>query len=309
MDIFQVSYANYKDQVMRKALQIFHAIAPADALTVYGCGNEYGLACTISGADKQDFEATLQDRSTAVQDGSEAQGLARNEASTERDGRTIVAVAPNPAGWKSYYAGAGDQLSPRIVGGGQRIRLSFTGPDTKSVEVQFSEPSELHDGQASYMPVANWGLDDLLDFSAILPASPCAANGTNTGNANKVALGGGLSMLVPAFGDGAWDIDLATVVPVPSSTYSGYFDVDHDTGAVAVSVKPGAAEMALFDLPFEVYFARKIPLGNSLGLFDVDAYKTQWVSERWKLKISVVKASAGAGDVAGWLLAYRKNPQ
>ena len=167
----------------------------------------------------------------------------------------------------------------------------------------------MHDGQMTYGPIANWTFDDTFDFSVIIPATPARANVGGTGNANKYPIGGGANMFIPAAGNGAWDIDLATAMPVPTEAKNGFYTVDYNTGVVSISRTPGAADFILLDVEIKVYFTRKIPMGNSLGIFDVDAYKTQWVSERWKLLLEVTKASAGVGEVAGWLLAYRRNPQ
>jgi len=230
-------------------------------------------------------------------------------APMERDGRPIVVTAPNPEGWKSYYTGAGDKLAPREIGNGDRLRLSFAGPGTQAIKIQFSEPVEMHDGQMTYSPPVNWTFDDVFDFFVVIPATPSVANGAGTGNANKYPIGGGANMFIPAAGNGAWDIDLATAVPVPMDTPAGFYEANRDSGAVSVGVHPGKSAFTLLDVPLKVYFARKIPMGNSLGIFDVDAYKTQWVSERWLLCLEVIKASAGAGECAGWILAYRRNPQ
>lgn len=227
-----------------------------------------------------------------------------------KDGRRIVVSAPNTEGWNSYYTGAGDQKSPRVLGGGQEIYISFAGPADQSIEVSFSEPVEMHDGQAIYTPAANWSVQDKLNFSMILGATPSVANGGGTGNSNKYPIGGGLSFYIPAEGNGAWDINLATAVPVNSSgDNTGFWDVARDSGVVTPSATPGQAAFNLHDFPLEIFFVRKVPLGAPLGLFDVDAYKTQWIHQNWKIKINVVKVSVGAGEFSGWVLAYRKNTQ
>ncbi len=306
-DIYQVRYENLKLE-LTKGLFLFHAEHPT-GWQVWAMGSTYGLTAVVGGADKVDFDANLVSISRVVQDEQEAIGLNRVDSKLERDGRSVIAVAPNPEGWKSYYSGAGDTTSgARVLGGGQRILETFAGPDTKTITIQYREPVELHDGEAFWRPLDAWDVEDYFDLYVSIPATPATANGSNTGNANKVALGGGAHMFVPAAGNGAWNIDLATAVPVPSETKQGYFDVNRDTGAVSVSSLLGHADWMLFDFPLTIYFLRKISMGSPLGVFDVDAYKTQWISERWQIKIEITKVTTGAGKFGGWLLAYRRNP-
>lgn len=106
------------------------------------------------------------------------------------------------------------------------------------------------------------------------------------------------------------DIDLATAVPAPSGLdQNGYWDVDERTGAVAPSPKPGNAWWHLLDVELKSYFIRCIPLNNPMGVYDVDVYKTEWVSERWTWRMEAHKEAAPAADatLAGWLLIFREH--
>lgn len=225
----------------------------------------------------------------------------------ENDGKVIVTPYPATEGYKTYFTGAGDQLDPLVRGGGPRLRVSWDNIEdrgAKSVEIQFSEPVEIHDGEGYH--TGTWDLDDLLDFQLIMPATATTVSGS--GNCNRVDSGLGYDVIVPAPGNGGYEADLSLAVPVPADLQNpnGYWDVDHDTGEVTPSATPGQAKFHLFSAEQEVYFVRRVALGHPLGCFTVEPYKAEWIHPRWKLKMIVTKNSAGAGNFAGWLLAFRK---
>jgi len=231
---------------------------------------------------------------------------------TEADGRLNVVNAPMSKGWWTWFTGAGDDLNPTPPdsgrGSGTKMNLDFTGPATKDVVIDLLEPVEVHDGQLTYSPVDNWTHDDRFDFKVRMPANQVTPNGGGTGNCNLVDTGEGYNVLVPSFGGpGGYDIDLDAAVPVDASD-AGYWDVDRDTGAVTPTAKtPGTAGWHLLDMQIEIYFMRNMPMGHPLGVLDIDAYKSEWIHNNWKLVIEVTKTSAGAGTLSAWMLWYRKN--
>jgi hypothetical protein len=48
-----------------------------------------------------------------------------------------------------------------------------------------------------------------------------------------------------------------------------------------------------------------MPMGNPLGLFDIDTYKAEWIHQNWKLRLWVDKQTDSAGDVGVWLMLFR----
>jgi hypothetical protein len=229
--------------------------------------------------------------------------------SLERDGKIIVTPFPASEGYKTWFTGAGDQLSPLVRGGGQRIKLAWDAAEprgAKSIDLRFAEPVEMHDGGAHYVPVVNWGVDDLMTVKVVLPATVTTASGA--GNCNKVPSGLGYDIVVPAPGNGGFNVDLAVdAVPVPAKAKDGFWDVDYNTGIIKPSVTPGAAGYHLLALEVTATFLRNVPLGHSLGEYNIDAYKVEYIHPRWLIRITVDKQSAGAGDFAGWLLMFREN--
>jgi hypothetical protein len=230
--------------------------------------------------------------------------IIRLDAPAEPDGKPVFVMSPSTEGWMTWFTGSGDDLSPTPPasgrGEGTKLEIDFAGPGTEEVAIQMLEPVEIHDGQLCWDP-ALWTKADRWSFKVRMPATVTTPN-AGAGNCNLVDLGG-YNLIVPAAGDGSHDIDLGQAVPVPSST--GYWDVDHDTGAVAPSTS--SASWVLLDLQIESYFMRNMPLSNPLGIFDIDTYKAEWISERWKLVLEVVRSSAGSADVSGWLMFFREH--
>lgn len=233
----------------------------------------------------------------------------------EADGKQVVVASPATQGWKTWLTGAGDQLDPLQRGDGPRLRLSFTEPDTKTVEVQFNEPVEIHDGHGDVKPAGSaagcWGLDDYLDVYSRIPATPVSA-GAGAGNANAQAIGGGAELYVPApDADGDTTINLATAVPAPASANDGYWNTDYETG---VTTPIAAGDLAapngncnLFNFELKAFLMRRIQLGNTLGEVDIDTYKTEWFHPSWFLGLEVTKASAGVGEFGAWVLLFRQH--
>lgn len=243
------------------------------------------------------------------------------DAPSEPDGKPVVVMSPSTEGWMTFFTGAGDdKANPPGRGTGQKLVVTWDGTETgsaltKTVEVEFSEPVEVHDGQFFYPTGAatdpTWSHASRWSFSVIMPATPTppAAAPVNTGNCNSVPTGLGYNILVPAAGDGALELDLATAVPVPASG-GGYWNADHETGAITPSTTPGKADWHILDnVPVESFFMRNMPMGNPRGMFDIDTYKAEWISERWKLKLSVSRNETNntiATWAAGWLMFFRE---
>ena len=273
-------------------------------LTVDGTGNTATVHIWFTLALTEGDEAIL-DGLIAAHPGIQT---VTTQTPREIDGKPIVVITPGTVGWLTWFHGAGDQLSPLIRGGGQALELSFTATGLETVEWSYAEPIELHDGQMQME--GTWSVQDRLDFIVRLPATIATVNGTNTGNANRVAIGGGLYMYIPASGDGGYDIDLATAVPVPSRPIpTGYWNVEYDTGEVSASPTPGQAKYNLFSFEAKSYLMRRVPLGPGTKVLDVDVYRTDMIHPKWFLRVEITKAVHTALQTerwAAWLLAFRR---
>jgi hypothetical protein len=238
----------------------------------------------------------------------------------EPDGKTVVVVSPSTEGHMTWVVGAGDDLTPTPPasgrGEGPLLDLTFTQAETQTIDMEFVEPVELHDGQMWYTPTGagNWENGDTFSFSAIMPKTDAVAT-PGAGNVTlvEVAPGAGVYVMIPsADSTGSHDIDLAQAVPVPAldsaGNPNGYWDVDLTDSTVTPAKCPGKAEWNLFDVQIESFFLKRIPMGNPLGTFDIDVYKAEWISDRWKLRLSVTRVTTGAGPyrVGGWVMFFRE---
>jgi len=230
---------------------------------------------------------------------------------SEDDGRQIVVQFPATEGWRTWFCGAGDDTSPTPPdsgrGKGTKMSLEFTDSGSKSLEFEFNEPVEIHDGQLFYKPVENWSIDDRFNFSINIPANSPTENGLGSGNVNLTNVGGYNIITPDANGLGTHDLTLADAIPVKASNQDGYWDVDHETGDVTPSTSPGSAKWHLIDIGVKSAFLKNMPMGHPLGLFDIDTYKAEWISPKWKVCLEVEKHTAGSGSVGSWLMCFRKN--
>lgn len=236
-----------------------------------------------------------------------------NLGQNDSDGKSIVVISPATEGMKTWLTSRGDDVAqgPAGRGRGTPIRVDFDGtetfPITKDVLVPFYEPIEVHDGQFNWTP-GSFNVADYFSVSVYIPPS-VATSTPGTGNVNEVPIGGGAILYVPAAGDGSHTIDLedfTKAVPIPAND-DGYWDVDAGLGSIAPGAKPGQAGFHLGNFPVEPFLIVEISMQNSIGLFDIDVYKTEWVHQAWKVRLSVTKTTTGAGTASGWLLVFRKN--
>jgi hypothetical protein len=226
----------------------------------------------------------------------------------DSDGKQVVYVTPSTPGWNTWITSAGDDIGPPLVrGGGDLLQLSWTSNEargTKTAEFRFGEPVQVNDGGATF-DSTQWSPDDLLEYQMVLAATATTSGG-GAGNCNKVATGLGFNVIVPAAGNGAYNVNLANAIPVPSADSTGYWDSDYDTGAITPSATPGAAKFNLFDAEFKTSSARRVIFHNQRGLFELPAYGVEWVHPNWLLRCIVTKNSAGAGTISGWVRVFRR---
>jgi hypothetical protein len=243
------------------------------------------------------------------------QPLAPPEKPREIDGKEIVTPFPGFVEFNTVFTGRGDDLSALTPeaqrGTGPRIRLAWDAIEArgpKYVDLQFIEPIQLHDGEAYYQ--GSWTPDDTLSVGALMPATVVTPNVGGTGNCNVVDPGIGAAILiVPAAGDGAFDLDLANAVPLPAALRDGFWDVDEPTGTVAPSAAPGASKWHLLTIPQSARYLVDVPLGALTGIFALDVYRAEYVHPKWTVRVTVNKQSDAAGVFAGWFLMYRRyNP-
>lgn len=244
-----------------------------------------------------------------------------------RNGAPVVVLSPATEGFRTWIIGRADNLSPVYPdtgrGTGPRMLLEF-GPDdepgtTKSVDLPFLEPVEVHDGEIHWGAVDQWGPLDSVSVGITIPGNtPVVADPPNTGNVNLVNLGApGVDVIVPAEpGTGTHVLDMATAIPIekndenPLSPF-GWWSVEYRTGNVTPwdnEVQNGG--WSLFTFPVRAWVIRNVGLGSTRGQIAIDPYKVEYLHPRWRLHFECTRESPAPATlcyVAGWLFAFREN--
>lgn len=233
----------------------------------------------------------------------------------ETDKRPVVVNSPGREGSYTWITSRGDNPNPTPPasgrGDGVLSVLNFTTPDTKEVELHFSEAMQLLGGHVYWRPVENWDFEDQWSLLIHLPATVVTPNGTNTGNCVLFDTGQGFNIIMPADGNGTHDVDLETAIPVPdgysSATETGYgfWNVDRFWTEVMTPNAEAHGEFNLYDIPLEFYFCKNVCCGNTQGFWKLDVFKAEWVSSRWSTIFKVTRATAGAGKIGGHFHVYR----
>lgn len=227
------------------------------------------------------------------------------------DGKYVVASNPATPGWSSWITSAGDLKGPPIVrGGGDLLQLSWDATEargTKEMEIQFAEPIQMHDGGANYNP-SQWGPEDQINWRMVINAAVTTPNTSGTGNCNKINIGNGAHIIVPAAGDGDFDVNLSIASPAPSSDSTGFWDSDYVTGTITPNVSQ-KGRFNLFDFTIQLAAVMRVHFHNMQGAFQLPAYGVAWIHPNWRLRAIVDKQSPGAGVITGWLRVYRASLQ
>ena len=209
------------------------------------------------------------------------------------DGRPIALTNMFPDYVVLYMAGCGDDKTTGR-GKGTLFQVSSDAAGDTPVTFSFNDWIYIAGGNLRVIGAA---LGDYVSFEASAPASAVTANGTNTGNCNLVDPGIGAAILiVPANGDGAYDVDLATAVPINAFNTdvprqpTGYWNwsaPDTGVGTVAPGI-PGKSMYNLFAVAIDplVRFVAKFPLlgENSINL-TIPAISPKTVLPQWNLKV------------------------
>jgi hypothetical protein len=216
------------------------------------------------------------------------------------DGTPFTAPCLFPAGVYLYIAGAGDD-AVQGRGEGQLFNASRDTAGETTIEWQFNDLVYMAGGGALF---ADAVLGDWASLWVTAPATAVTPNGGGTGNCNVVN-----GVIVPAAGDGAYDVDLSTAVPVPAQTaegYNGYWEWDWPiTGKGTISVgTPGEAHFHLIaaEVPL-VRYAAKLPL---LGTSDLDltlpAVEPKVQLPQWKGQLKLHNEDGNHTVKIGWFL-------
>jgi hypothetical protein len=233
----------------------------------------------------------------------------------ECDRKPVMVMSPATEGTFTFLSSCGDDLSPTPPnsgrGEGAQLYLNFADAGEDEVEIQFCEPVELHDAHCSWS--GNWGFLDRWSTSVRIPATPDpVVNPGGTGNCYVIPTGFGFNSIVPADGAGTHDVDLNLAVPVPdgyskkSGEGQGFWNVDERWSEVITPCEDfGYGPYNLYDVNLQMFFCKNMDCGDPRGIWDLDAYKAEWISKKWKIAFRVLKVSPDPGEIGGYLMIFR----
>lgn len=212
----------------------------------------------------------------------------------QQDGSPYVSPCMFPSGVYLYITGADDDAA---VGDGAQFILSSEEEGNTSFEFSFLDWI-LVAGGALLPDGAQIG--DWASMEIFCPATPVVPNGGGTGNCNVVE-----GIIVPAAGDGAYDLDLGTANPVLTPLKDGYWNWDFpNTGKGNVTMgNPGnaGAHLIAADYPL-ARFVNKVPLLAGTHLeFTIPAIEPKIMLPHWKGKVTLHNAGH-TGLKIGWYI-------
>ena len=251
-------------------------------------------------ADKNDFETHFKSKANMPVDPPRA-----------TDGKPFVLPNIFPGDVILNFAGCSDAPGDRF--GGDLLGLQQVGVGDGTHGVVINDGVYLAGGHVEW-DGGSWG--SYVYMELIAPASTTKTPAmANQGNCNRVPTGYGFDIIVPAAGNGAYDLDV--VVPVPATTdetniQNGYWNYSEPwigKGVVAPGI-PGASKYNLYTAQLELAHFVKMHLFKDSGSRDLiaPAIKPKWILPEWTLNVNIHNADANKTLRVSWdlLIARRK---
>lgn len=208
------------------------------------------------------------------------------------DGKKLVTSNALPEWCVLSQCGRGDDTK---IGNGPIFKMSTAGPDNDStLEFGFMDPVFVTSGVGV---IQDAKLGDYIRFEVFAPPTvPTSASGD--GNCNKVATGQGFNIIVPAGGDGSWNLPASESCHiVPNPTGEGYWDLNRDWSEAQIgpgTVTPNYTGEGEYDLYDTVgmhlsMFATDVPiLGTDVVLtFGIQNVRAKMVPPQWHWKVTL----------------------
>jgi len=232
---------------------------------------------------------TIDEDQTAIVESCSCQEVTLSSPSTS-DGTPVFLPCLFPSGVYLYVTGAGDGEAVRGAGTKLLFKCDTVGDTVKYVNfldacyeadaiVQFTG-ADIKDDESD---------GDYLLVEVIAPATVVTPNGGNIGNCNVVN-----HVIVPAAGNGAYDVVLANAVPVPVENPddpNGYWDLS----VVMVgkgTITPNLAGMGRYhlldiDVPLIRHGNQCWMLGSNNIVISMPAIEAKTILPQWRGKFTV----------------------
>jgi hypothetical protein len=181
-----------------------------------------------------------------------------------------------------YWHSVGDTAG--ALRNGQQFQLSRSADGDASCTWQYRDPVWMAGGELMFQGAA---MGDHVSFCVFAPATPVtAADGGNTGNCNVY-----YGVIVPAAGDGAYNVDLDEAHPVPAPSEDGYWDYAlpanmQFSGTVTVSSAPGSAKYHLIAQRFDLtrFVTKELLLGAGKTSYEPQNINASLCLPQWRFE-------------------------
>ena len=221
------------------------------------------------------------------------------------DGRIITQPVTLGSGQWHYWHGEGDDVAsdPQTVGGGQAFEATRATAGDLPITWEYRDPVWIAGGSLKFQGAQ---MGDHVTFMIYAPATAITASvGGNTGNCNLHESG----ILIPAAGDGAYDVDLETATPVPTSDFApftGFWDyalpTDMKGRGTITPGAPGASKYHLIpaDIPLDQFVHKERLLGNGETFYEPQNINVSLCLPGWRFKCTLHNESGGHTVEAVW---------
>jgi len=236
-----------------------------------------------------------------------------NQSATPKgsDGTPAVLPCLFPNGVYLYLGGSGDTEAGR--GAGAPFVLSKDTTGDLSTTWSYNDWVLIAGGGLSYKEGQP---GDYATLEILAPATPVVPNAENQGNCNLIDPGIGAAILiVPAAGNGAFDVDLSQAAPVPAwntitGVGSGFYEWDKPpTGKGTISIGlPQAAHFNLFaiEIPLVRFINKLSLLGDGVLNFNTSAIEPKLILPHWQCK-GTIHNNGHEGLVCSWYLTLARS--
>jgi len=197
-----------------------------------------------------------------------------------------------------YWHSIGDTAS--TLRAGEQFKLSRSTDGDSDVSWQYRDPVWMAGGELIYQGAT---IGDHVSFCVFAPATPVTASaGGNTGNCNVY-----YGVIVPAAGNGAYNVDLAEAYPVPTPASDGYWDYALPAnmqfgGTITTSATPGAASYHLIAQRFDLtrFVAKELLLGTGKTTYEPQNINASLCLPEWRFECVLHNEGGGHQLDAVW---------
>jgi len=205
-----------------------------------------------------------------------------------REGRLVTQPVTLDANQWHYWHSIGDTAGALRAGGQFKLSKSVDGDTDTSW--QYRDPVWMAGGELMFQGAT---IGDHVSFCVYAPATPVtASSGGNTGNCNVY-----YGVIVPAAGNGAYNVDLDEAHPVPAPAEDGYWDYALPAnmqfgGTTTVSTSPpneygqGTAKFHLISQRFDLtrFVAKELLLGSGKAKYEPQNINASLCLPEWRFE-------------------------